>query len=112
LAALPFVVLDASVPSTRRFVSLPQCYPRAAAHYALGFFAWAQVTGDPSFVSRGVRLLVELDRTRCSDFEECCWGLPFDWESHVGTIGASTPMVTVVPYVYEALRPGHGDGKP
>jgi len=107
LAALPFVVLDTFVPGLRRFVSLPQRYPIADAHYALGFFAWAEASGDSGFVSRGEHFLVELDRSRCPGFEELCWGLPFNWESRTGTIPAGTPLMTIVPYVYEAFEAGH-----
>jgi hypothetical protein len=107
VAALPFVFLDTFFPGSRRFVSLPQRYPIADAHYAQGFFAWAEATSDLRSVSRGEHFLVELDRSRCAGFDERCWGLPFDWESRVGTIAAGTPLITVVPYVYEAFEAGH-----
>jgi hypothetical protein len=107
VAALPFVLLDTFVPGSRKFVSLPQRYPIADAHYAQGFFAWAEATGDLRAISRAEHFLVELDRSRSPGFEERCWGLPFDWESRVGTIAAGTPLITVVPYVYEAFEAGH-----
>jgi hypothetical protein len=113
LPALPFVVLDTFVPGSRRLVSPPQRYPIADAHYALGFFAWAEATGDRGFDSRGEHFLVELGRSRCPGFEERCWGLPFNWESRAGTIAAGTPLITVVPYVYEAFEAGHeATGRP
>jgi hypothetical protein len=113
LAALPFVVLDTFVPGSRRLVSAPQRYPIADAHYAMGFFAWAEAVGDARALSRAEHFLVELERSRSSGFEDFCWGLPFNWESRLGTIAAGTPLITVVPYVYEAFEAGHdATGKP
>jgi hypothetical protein len=113
LPALPFVFLDTFVPGSRRLVSPPHRYPIADAQYALAFFAWAAATGDSGFESRGEHFLVELGRSRCPGFEDHCWGLPFNWESRAGTIAAETPLITVVPYAYEAFEAGHeSTGKP
>jgi len=106
LTALPFVALDTFVPSSRRVIATRQRSPMADAHFALGFFAWADATGDPAAVSRAEHFLAELRRSRSSGFGQLCWGLPFDWESRIGTIAAGTPLITVVPYVYEAFEAG------
>jgi hypothetical protein len=107
LAAPPFVFLDTFIPSSRRLVASPQRFPIADAHYALGFFAWGKATGDPRAISRGEGFLAELHRSRSPDFDEFCWGLPFNWESRLGTISARTPLITVVPYAYDAFEKGH-----
>jgi hypothetical protein len=73
-AALPFVLLDTFIPNSRLLVSLPQRYPIADAHYALGFFAWGEATGDSRAVSRGEHFLGELHRSRSPGFDEFCWG--------------------------------------
>jgi hypothetical protein len=107
LAVAPFVALDTFVPSSRRLVACRRRYPIADAHYAAGFFYWATVTGDTEAIARGVHFLDELERERCEGFDEFCWGYPFDWESRSGTIAAGTPLITTVPYAYEAFELGY-----
>jgi hypothetical protein len=108
LTAAPFVALDTLWPSSRKLISRPQRYPIADAHYAAGFFHWAaSSSGSPKAVERGRHFLEELMRSRSRGFEELCWGYPFDWESRSGTIEAGTPLITTVPYVYEAFETGY-----
>ncbi len=42
-------------------------------------------------------------RLAAESYEDYCWGYPFDWETRTGTIKAGTPLITTVPYVYEAF---------
>ena len=107
LAVLPFVVLDTFAPSSRRLVSTPRRFPMSDAHYALAFFAMANVLGSRGAVERGECFLAELSRSRSPGFEEFCWGLPFDWKSRGRRIAAGTPLITVVPYAYEAFEAGY-----
>jgi hypothetical protein len=107
LPVLPFVALDTFFPSSRRLVASQRRYPIADAHYAAGFFFLATLTGDPQHVARGVHFLEELERSRCESFDEFCWGYPFDWESRSGSIVAGTPLITSVPYAYEAFELGY-----
>src|SRR5262249_8265511 len=55
-----------------------------------------------------LHFLQVLEETRCSGYEHCCWGYPFNWETLSGTIWEGTPLITTVPYVYEAFREVHG----
>ena len=107
LAALPFVALDTLWPRSRRFVGDPRRYPIADAHYASAFFRRAQQSGDARELERGRHFLDELLRSRSPGFDELCWGYPFVWESRSGTIEAGTPLVTTVPYAYEAFEAGY-----
>ena len=103
---MPFVALDTFCPSSRRLVASPHRYAIADAHYAAGFFHWAAATGDNASVSRGVHFLDVLEASRCEGFDEFCWGYPFQWESRSGTVAAGTPLMTTVPYAYEAFELG------
>ena len=53
----------------------------------------------------GARLhfLEVLEQTRCREYKEFAWGYPFDWETRTGTMKADTPLITTVPYIYEAF---------
>ncbi len=90
----------------RRHVRLfwkPQRFPIADAHYAMGFAFLAEIYGADKYHQRAVHFLEVLQETRCRDYEDYCWGYPFDWETRTGTIKEGTPLITTVPYVYEAF---------
>jgi hypothetical protein len=48
-----------------------------------------------------------LQDTRCPGFEDYCWGYPFDWQTRNGCIRAGTPLITTLPYAYEAFAQVH-----
>ncbi len=104
LAVSPMVFCEAFVPSARKLCWKPQRFPIADAHYAMGFLFLAQASGQPQHYSRAVHFLEVLERTRCPGFDHHCWGYPYNWETLRGTIKAGTPLITTVPYVYEAFK--------
>jgi len=106
LATAPFIFLDTFIPSSRGLVRARARYPIADAHYALGFFAWADATGERASIQRGVHFLDELERTRSPGFEDYCWGYPFDWQTAAGLFEAGRPLMTTIPYAYEAYEAG------
>ena len=97
------VFCEAFVPSARRFFWKPQRFPIADAHYAMGFALLAGAYGADKYYQRAVHFLEVLQETRCPGYEDYCWGYPFDWETRTGTMKEGTPMITTVPYVYEAF---------
>ena len=60
--------------------------------------------GKDIYYQRAVHFLDVLIGTRCPGYAHYCWGYPFDWITMQGTIKAGTPLITTVPYVYEAFR--------
>jgi len=104
LAVLPMVLSEAFVPSARRLFWKPQRMPIGDAHYAMGFAFLAEATGEDRHYQRALHFLDVLQETRCPGYEEFCWGYPFHWETMRGTIPAGTPLITTVPYVYEAFQ--------
>jgi len=61
---------------------------------------------------RGVHFLNVLEQTRCAGYDQYCWGYPFNWVTIRGTIKEGTPLITTVPYVYEAFKQAYQlDGK-
>ena len=103
LAVAPAVFCEAFVPSARRLFWKPQRFPIADAHYAMGFAFLAELNEQDTYNDRAVHFLEALEATRCPDYADYCWGYPFDWETRTGTFRAGTPMITTVPYVYEAF---------
>ncbi len=91
------------MPSARRFFWKPQRFPIADAHYAMGFALLAGAYGADKYYQRAVHFLEVLQETRCPGYDDYCWGYPFNWETRTGTMKEGTPMITTVPYVYEAF---------
>src|SRR2546421_11580530 len=102
-AVAPMIFLEAFLPSARRFFHYPTRFPIADAHYAMGFAFLFQMTNDEAVLQRAFHFLQELKKTRCPEFEEYCWGYPYDWVTRNGTIKSQTPLITSTPYCYEAF---------
>src|SRR5467141_1677304 len=107
LAVFPMVFSEAFVPSARRLFWKPLRFPIADAHYAMGFASLAEAYKDNSHLERAIHFLEVLKATRCKDFRHYSWGYPFNWETRIGTWQEGTPMITSMPYVYEAFRQVH-----
>lgn len=109
----PIIFCEAFAPWMRTRFWKPQRFPIADAHYAMGFACLSKTFGDPRFHERAVHFLNVLKRTRCPGFQHYCWGYPFHWQTRNGTIAEGTPLITTVPYVYEAFQAVHElDGDP
>jgi hypothetical protein len=107
MAVAPIIFCEALVPSARRFFWKRQRFPIADAHYAMGFAYLSRYLNDEGYYRRAVYFLQVLEETRCSNYDEYCWGYPFNWGTVRGTIWAGTPLITTVPYVYEAFKAAH-----
>lgn len=104
LAVSPMIFSEAFVPGARRLFWKRQRFPIADAHYAMGFAFLSQVLREEQHYRRAVHFLEVLKGTRCQGYEHYCWGYPFNWETRTGTMKEGTPLITTVPYVYEAFR--------
>ena len=104
IAVAPMVFCEAFVPSARRFFWIPQRFPIADAHYSMGFARLFRHTGDRRYWKRAVHFLEALLDTACHSKSGPGWGYPFDWVTIDGTIPRQTPLITTLPYVYEAFE--------
>ena len=112
LAVSPMIFCEALLPAGRRLFWRKQRFPIADAHYAMGFAFLAQLLESERHYDRAVHFLEILKATRSAGYERYCWGYPFNWETRRGTMKQGTPLITTVPYVYEAFRQVHQiDGK-
>jgi len=102
-AVAPMIFCEAFVPNARRLFHHPIRLPIADAHYAMGFAFLREATGEAAHLERAVHFLDELEKSRCPDFKEFCWGYPFDWVTRNGVIKAGTPLITTTPYAFEAF---------
>ena len=104
MAVAPMIFSEAFVPSARRLFWKRQRFPIADAHYAMGFALLSKAVGDKKYYDRAVHFLEVLKETRSPGYAHYCWGYPFNWETRRGTMWQGTPLITTVPYVYEAFR--------
>ena len=104
VAVAPMVFTEAFAPRARGLFWKPQRFPIADAHYAMGFALLSHAGGDNTHYRRAVHFLETLDATRCPGYARHAWGYPFDWETRTGAIRSGTPLITTVPYVYDAFR--------
>ena len=113
IAVSPIIFCEAFVPSARKLFWKPQRFPIADAHYAMGFAFLSQAVGDEQHYRRAIHFLEALTKTRCRGYANYCWGYPFSWETRHGTFREETPLITSVPYMYEAFRQVYEiDGNP
>lgn len=103
LAVAPIVFCEAFVPNARRVFWKQQRFPIADAHYAMGFALLEGIHGGRQHYQRAVHFLEVLGETRCPGYDDYCWGYPFDWQTRAGVLKAGTPLITTLPYVYEAF---------
>jgi len=104
LAVAPMVFSEAFMPSAKGVFWKRQRFPIADAHYAMGFAFLSKLLKQQSYFARSVNFLEVLKQTRCTGYNNWCWGYPFNWETIRGTIREGTPLITTVPYVYEAFK--------
>jgi hypothetical protein len=103
LAVSPMIFCESLFPQGRRLFWKPQRFPIADAHYAMGCVFLNEIHGGDKYYRRAVHFLEVLTETRCRGYEDYCWGYPFDWQTRNGVIGENTPLITTLPYVYEAF---------
>ena len=104
LAVTPMVLSEAFAPSARSLFWKRQRFPIADAHYAMGFAFLARTTNKEVYYQKALHFLEVLKSTRCAGYTNYCWGYPFNWVTLRGTIEEGTPLITTVPYVYEAFK--------
>src|SRR5438477_6578287 len=78
VAVAPMIFCEAFLPAARRLFHHPVRFPIADAHYAMGFAFLYEATGDFSQLENAIHFLTELEKSRCRQFKEYCWGYPFD----------------------------------
>jgi hypothetical protein len=103
LAVAPMVFCEAFIPAARHLFYHRVRFPIADAHFAMGFTYLYQATSDPCWLQKAKGFITALRKSRCGDFDEYCWGYPFDWVTINGVMKRQTPLITTTPYVYEAF---------
>jgi hypothetical protein len=107
LAATPFVALDTIVPRSRALIRPRSRSAIGDAHFAMGFFAFAEVENRAAHLARAAHFLDSLLGQRSPGYDDPTWGYAFDWTTRYDVWPAGLPMITTIPYGYEALEAGY-----
>ena len=103
----PLVLADTFAPGTRSMVRRASVFPIALAQYADALFRIWRITGHQDVLDLArsqLELLIDLSR----DVRGMrSWGYPFDWQTCFGTFAQGTPLITTMPYVYDAFVTAH-----
>ena len=103
----PLVLFDTFAPWTRRLVRRPASSPIALAQYADALLRTWRLTDDPRTLELAQSTLELLVESATPFRGTRAWGYPFDWETCFGTFAAGTPLITTMPYVYDAFVIAH-----
>lgn len=103
----PFVLLDHIAPGTRALVRRPYRFPIADAHLAMAFWALFGADLNPKWEQRARAYLDALKASRCKNYKDYCWGYPFNWQTNYDELKTNTPLITTIPYCYEAFEAGY-----
>ena len=103
LAVAPMIFSEAFVPSARQLFFKPQRFPIADAHYAMGFAFLSQTLGIEKYYRRAVHFLQVLQESRCPGYEQLLLGIPVSLGNKAWNHESGIPLITTVPYVYEAF---------
>lgn len=103
-AVAPMILSEAFFPRARVLFGYRLRFPIADAHYAMGFARLASVTGQQEYLQQAKQFLGALIESRCPDYQNYCWGYPFDWVTRTGVMETGTPLITTSPYAYEAFE--------
>lgn len=104
LAVAPLVLCEAFVPAGRALCWGRQRFPIGDAHYAMAFARRFLGSNNDADYQRAVHFLESLLQSAIPTQSGLGWGYPFDWVTIDGTIPAQTPLITTLPYVYEAFE--------
>ena len=73
----------------------------------MGFARLAERPGEPRHLGGAVHFREVRLKPSCKGEAGLGWGYPFDWVTIDGTIHSQTPLITTLPYVYEAFSAVH-----
>ena len=105
IAVLPMVACEALHPVRAPALLDPATISRSPmpiTRWALRSFR--EPSTPAAYYGRAVHFLEVLEEDPLPGYEREALGYPFDWETILGTIKSGTPLITTLPYVYEAFR--------
>jgi len=108
LLVVPILGIDLLFPRAARLFLKKKIYPIANAQLIIGYINLYETTANEEYLVLAKNLAAELEKSSISGYSGNAWGYPFDWQSVIGAIPKDTPLITTIPYCYEAFARLHG----
>jgi len=100
---VPIFLLELFFPYSRVLVVNKKRFPIADANFILGYVNLLKITENNKFLDEAIKVSDELLKTTIPGNSGYCWGYPFDWQTGRGLMKKRTPLITTVPYCFEAF---------
>jgi len=100
---VPIFLLELFFPYSRKLVVDKKRFPIADSHFIMGNVNLFKVTRYNKFLDEAIIISDELLKSAIPGYSGYCWGYPFDWQTNRGLIKKGTPLITTVPYCFEAF---------
>ncbi len=100
---IPIFLLELFFPYSRSFVINKKRFPIADSHFIMGYLNLFKMTKNNKFLDEAIKISGELLKTTIPGYSGYCWGYPFDWQTSGGLTKKGTPLITTVPYCFEAF---------
>lgn len=99
----PIFLLEFLLPQTRKLFVKTSRFPIVDAHFIMGYVNLFEITNDRKFLNKAIYVANELLSVSIPGYSGYCWGYPFDWQTNRGLWKKNTPLITNVPYCFEAF---------
>lgn len=100
---IPIFLLELFIPHSRVIFTHKKRFPIADAHFILGYINLFKIKKKDEFLNEAIKVSDELIKTAVSGYSGYCWGYPFNWQTSLGLSKKGTPLITTVPYCFEAF---------
>ena len=99
------IFCEAFLPSARKFFWKPQRFPIADAHYAMGFAFLSRALEQTEILRTSSPFSRSAERNPVSRIRALLLGISLQLGNQARHhVASDTPLITTVPYVYEAFR--------
>jgi len=95
--------LELFFPYFRVIVTQKKRFPIADAHLILGYINLFKLKKNEYFLDEAINISEELIQKSIPGYSGYCWGYPFNWQTSKILAKKETPLITTVPYCFEAF---------
>ena len=99
----PIFLLELFFPYFRVIVTHKKRFAISDAHFILGYINLYKLKKKDKLLNEAIKVSDELLKTLIPGYSGYCWGYPFDWQTSKHLAKKGTPMITIVPYCFEAF---------
>jgi len=99
----PIFLLELFAPMSRAIFVKKKRFSIADAHFIMSFVNLYKITNNCEYLDEAKQLAEQLLENSIPGYSGYCWGYPFDWQTNRGLWKKNTPLITNIPYCFEAF---------